>query len=525
MQQAKSTLGEKLKSRWKLMLLALPFTAVGIGFLLLSVLPALKDARQMQHWQQGQAQITSAGVKVNRGDDATTYKAFATYRYSFAGGQYTGSRVAIDSSADNIGDFQQQLGHQLERAQREGRTVNVYINPDDPAQAVLNRELRWELLVFKMVFVLVFGGIGLGILLYALLAPLDTLKTAGADKPWLTRRDWASPDIKCNGKVLLWGSLGFAVFWNLIAIPVGIKCVEEFTEGNTAALIGLLFPLVGAGLVVWAVKEWRAYKRFGPAPLQMDPYPGSIGGQVGGVIEVTLPYDNTVGFVTKLGCFEVYYTRSGKERKRHEKLLWQSEGFATTRATGISANKTRLEILFNVPENLPPSQVPSNRYHLWRLTVTADLPGADFNRSYELPVFATGASATYLDSLSGDNPLQQEFSEKAIEEVLDVRQIPGGVELDNPAFRRPGGKLVGLLVGAVFTGAGIVMWQQKAPLLFTLIVFLIGASATIFCLYSLILRLRVKLDTAGLHVRKSLLGLPAGSRQVHRSDIAALPIK
>ncbi|HEY7883524.1 MAG TPA: hypothetical protein VIC08_01090, partial [Cellvibrionaceae bacterium] len=74
-------------------------------------------------------------------------------------------------------------------------------------------------------------------------------------------------------------------------------------------------------------------------------------------------------------------------------------------------------------------------------------------------------------------------------------------------------------------GAGIVMWQQKAPLLFTLIAFLIGASAIIFCLHSLLLRLRVKLDTTGLHVRKSLLGLPAGSHQVHRSDITALAIK
>lgn len=526
MQSTSGTLVDKIKSRWKLMLFALPFAGVGIGFLFWSVLPTVMEARQMQHWQEGQAQLVKAGTDVRRGDDSTTYLAYATYRYEFEGKSYTGSRVAINSGADNIGDFQQQLGRNLERAYREGRPVSVYINPDNPAEAVLNRELRWGLLAFTLVFVLAFGGAGLGMLLYSLLKPVDKVDSAdGREKPWLTRRDWASDNVKCNGKALLWGSSVFALLWNLIAIPVGINCLLEFNKGNTAALVGLLFPLVGAGLLVWAIKEWRAYKRFGPAPLQMDPYPGSIGGQVGGVIEVNLPYDREVGFSVKLSCLKIYYSGSGKNRKRREDLVWQDEGYATTRATGISGNKTRLEVLFDVPEDLPESQVPSNYYHLWRLTVKADLPGADFNRSYEIPVFATATPATYLDELSNNNATQMEASEKAIEEVLNIRQIPGGVELHNPAFRRPGGKITGIIVGLVFSGAGYVMWGQGAPFFFTLIVSVLGVAAFFYSLYSLILGLRIRLDTSGLQVHKSLLGIPAGSQQFERHELSTLTYK
>ncbi len=527
MQKNKMTLWEKFRSRWVLMLFGLPFAGVGVGMLLFMVVPTVQEARQMQHWHEGQAELTRAGVEVNRGDDSTTYRAYASYRYHYQGKSYVGSRVAINGNADNVGDFQQSLGRRLERAFQNSRPVTVYINPDNPAQAVLNRVLRWGLLGFSMIFVLVFGAVGVGILIYALMAPLEKLDSDEGDpKPWLTRREWASAEIKCNGKALLWASWGFAIFWNLIAVPTGIQSVLEFVnKDNTLALVGLLFPLVGMGLLAWAVKELRAYQRFGPAPLRMDPYPGGIGGQVGGVIEVNLPYDRGVGFSVSLACLEIYYSGSGKNRKRRERPVWQSEGYAATRPTGISGNKTRLEILFDVPENLPPSEAPSNRYYQWRLNVSAEMPGADFNRRYELPVFATGGRAQYLQQTSDDSPIQREASEAAIEEVLDIRQIAGGVELDNPPWRRPGGKITGVLVGAVFTGVGVIMFHQQAPIFFSLLALLIGLAALVGSLYSLMLRIEARLDAAGLQVRKSLLGLAIGGRKVDRADIAALTLK
>ena len=44
-----------------------------------------------------------------------------------------------------------------------------------------------------------------------------------------------------------------------------------------------MIELVGAG----RTPEWR---RFGAAPALLDPFPGAIGGNVGGVIDVNFPY-------------------------------------------------------------------------------------------------------------------------------------------------------------------------------------------------------------------------------------------
>jgi hypothetical protein len=81
--------------------------------------------------------------------------------------------VSISGSADNIGDYQQRLGRRLANAHERNETVTVYVNAADPADSIIDRELRWGLLGFKSIFVLVFGGIGSGLLIYALLSRSD----------------------------------------------------------------------------------------------------------------------------------------------------------------------------------------------------------------------------------------------------------------------------------------------------------------------------------------------------------------
>lgn len=156
--------GPRKTGTWGLALFALPFAAVGLGMLLLGVLPTLYDWGRMQGWQPVQATLVSASLNASRGSKSTTYGVSASYRYQVAGRDYEGQRVAIGSGNDNVGDFQQELGERLEAAHREGRAVPAWVNPADPSEAVLDRSLRLGLQLFKMLFVVVFGGAGLGML-------------------------------------------------------------------------------------------------------------------------------------------------------------------------------------------------------------------------------------------------------------------------------------------------------------------------------------------------------------------------
>lgn len=165
---AHSTPTASRTGRWLLTLFALPFAAIGLGMLLLSVLPTLYDWARMQFWEPVPAQLLVAELREKSGSkSSTTYLAHAQYRYLFAGQPYAGQRVAIGGGADNIGDFQQQLGQRLEQALAQGAPVTAWVNPSAPHEAVLDRSLRPGLLAFKLVFVVMFGGAGIVMLVFA----------------------------------------------------------------------------------------------------------------------------------------------------------------------------------------------------------------------------------------------------------------------------------------------------------------------------------------------------------------------
>ena len=133
---------ETTKGRLLVLLFALPFASGGLGILIFSVIPSLYEWHDMKSWPQVEAQLQSAGVN----DDGDTYQAIARYSYRYQAQNYTSERVAIMGGSDNIGDFQSDLARQLELAHRMGQPVPAWVNPENPSDAVLNRDLRWNLL-------------------------------------------------------------------------------------------------------------------------------------------------------------------------------------------------------------------------------------------------------------------------------------------------------------------------------------------------------------------------------------------
>lgn len=522
------TFGSRLRKRWGVILFSLPFAGVGVGFLFWGIIPSIWESWQMQYWEPGYAHLIDAGVKTNYGD-SETYKAYATYTYEFNGRTYKGDRVGISDVSDNIGDFHQTVGGELARALRAKQPVSIWINPDNPSQAVLNRDLRWGMVLFQLVFVLVFGGVGVGLLLASLLArekALSAATLAGADinsQPWLSHQDWASATVFSNAKSSVWGMWAFAGLWNAIAIPTGVVAFPEVMDGNYAAALAFLFPLVGLGLLTWAVRATAGWRRFGKTPFLMDPYPGAIGGQVGGTLDVPLSYHQEHMFKTTLNCLRSYMSGSGEDRSRKESVVWQSEGFAATKPWN---GGTRLEILFNVDDQLPQSDPQDgDTYHLWRLNICCKLPGADFDRSYEIPVFPTGKSAKLLRHLSTEHHQAADHRMREIEAVLNMEQIPGGIQIYYPAFKKPVSKIMGVVFGSFFFTAGMFAGSQGAPVIFPIVFGLVGGLITIGSFYSLIVGLKVVIDRQYLQTARNIVGIPIGGKKVHRDEIKHISLK
>lgn len=206
-----------MKSKLVGLLFALPFLGVGIFATFLLVMD-LHDAWRMRDWVTVPATLESAGYSTSAGEDAGTYKAYARYRYKVDGVRYRNDRVSIS------------------------------------------------------------GGIGAGVLSATLRSSgrVDTQHAAATSQPWLLRPAWQHNGIRSSSRSTMWMAWGFATLWSLISAPLPFLVFEEVQQkGNTLAWLGLLFPLVGAGLIIAALQRTREWRRFGRAPLILDPFPGA----------------------------------------------------------------------------------------------------------------------------------------------------------------------------------------------------------------------------------------------------------
>ena len=155
-----------MKGKFFVSLFALPFFAVGL-WMLWSVSTTFVDAWQMDSWVQTEAHLIRGGYETHSGDDSDTYEAFATYSYNVDGRQYQGDRISLSSGGDNIGSYQETLGRKLRSAASSGESILVFVDPQNPSHSIYDRGVRWGLIGFKSIFLFVFGGVGLGLLIAA----------------------------------------------------------------------------------------------------------------------------------------------------------------------------------------------------------------------------------------------------------------------------------------------------------------------------------------------------------------------
>lgn len=515
-------------------LFALPFLGVGV-WMLFSISKTVVEWQAMKSWAPVQVYVSRGGTEYHSGDDSTTYEAYAEYTYTYDGATYTGTRVMIDGGADNVGGFQQDLGRRLEAAARSKEAIEGYVNPAKPWQSVINRDMRWGLAGFKAIFVVVFGGAGAALLGFGLFGKIeekDMSLPQYKDAPWLANSDWQTNEIRSAAKAEMYLAWGFTVLWNAISMPIPFLLREEIAvKHNYPALIALLFPLIGIGLLAWAVRRTLEWRRFGQCVVALDPFPGSIGGQTGGMIELNHPYSESDRFMVSLTAIYSYETGSGDDRRQNEKPLWQDTAVAHT-SPGLYG--TRIIFSFDVPEGLPPSDAANRgrNYHLWRLNLTADLPGVDIDRSFDIPVYPTGQKSRRIDSHAVETArlATQELTETRARSRIHVRPGAEGQEMHYPFGRNAGAAFFGAIFGAVFMGAGgFVIWKAPWPVLswpFGGLFFLIGALVFLSCFYMAVNSLTVFRNSDGAIVTvRRVFGIPVRVRRAYPQDIAGVSHK
>jgi hypothetical protein len=320
---------------------------------------------------------------------------------------------------------------------------------------------------------------------------------------------------------------GFAVFWNLVSAPLPWLIYSEIVEKeNYKALAGLLFPLIGAGLIVWAVRRTLEWRRFGPAPLTLDPFPGSIGGHVGGTIDVKLPYDANAHFSLTLTSLYSYISGSGKNRSRTSRAEWQDTQAA--HAT-VGAQGTRLSFRFDVPDKLQESDAEKKEddYYLWNLNLTAELQGVDIDRDYEIPVYATHQQSQQLSgvSIAQARADQKQIDVAAVKEIVRLENSVSGRSMRFPAGRNLWGGFVGTLGGAIFSGAGWLIVTEAGQAIMGAVFGGVGLLVFFSALYMVLNSLEVVASGPDIRSVRRVLGVPLRQTRMRRSELLRLDKK
>lgn len=228
------------------------------------------------------------------------------------------------------------------------------------------------------------------------------------DEPWTLREAWQRNEIRHRtrpGPILLVLGALFLVG----GLAGGGFIINDAIIGTDqpewAALLVLIFPAAGLGMLASAYFKWQKGRRFGTSTLRLDDLPGRLGSRITARVRANLPADQLPehGIRVECSCYRrtVHYERSSsdnnsKTKKVTMRLLWRGEHHM--RPMSVTSEGSEIPVSFELPEDYPTS-TPIHRSDAylartresdirWMIEVHAEVPGTDYDASFEIPVFA-----------------------------------------------------------------------------------------------------------------------------------------
>lgn len=536
-------------------LFGLVFFGFAAGFFFFFTFPGLSLWYQAQAWQPVDARVIKADLESSSSDGSTTYRATGRYRYSFGGQRYESERIGVFDGNDNIGDWQQNTGRRLERARDSDVLVKVWVDPQNPQQALFDREMRWGFLGFQSMFFLIFGVVGLAVMVASLLNK-DKRKTDHVAGESVAADGLAAPSsfdgqpIYSNAGKGLWGLWLFGGLFVLLSLPAVIVIPDEWAKGNPAILIALLFPLVGLGVIGVGLKKLLERRKFGKTPLMLASGP-EVGRELTGWVDTQIDFEPGLRSEFTLSCIHHYVSGSGDNRKTRNDVLWQDKQWAQAE---LGVRGVRFGFRFNTPSDLPETRGAGSNRHLWQLALHADLPGLDLDREFELPMAKAAPAEERETVLDFGDSMGMDTAQSAVAEarspasgaydraeILDlaaeqtpppipegtlrISREPTGLELYHPYFRSLGLGIVLLLFGGIFFGAAWFMGAQgDAPGAMVAIFGLVGGLVMLIGLYIPANSLRVRVGPMGVEVERRIVGF-GGVKRVRPGEVRSLQKK
>jgi hypothetical protein len=330
---------------------------------------------------------------------------------------------------------------------------------------------QWREAGMLCLFALVFGGVGFGLLIAGFFGTRKLKQDQAReqqfpDEPWRWRDDWASGHIVSSNRNTMWGAWIFAILWNGISSMVWFALPQELEKGNKAAFIGLIFPAIGLGLLVWAVRATIRWRKFGAVTFELTRTPVLLGGEISGLITTSGSLADVRVVKLQVACIQ--HEQRGKNSS--QRLLWEDRRELDAAALHLT---TGIPVFFQLPrEGTPTSPQPGSVFVKWQLAVRAETAGVDFGATFELPVFGVAPADSYAAPFADPTARWQSHGGESSPNPtsrIRVETTAEGKEFIFPAARNIGVALWLTLFVAIFSAALWLTIVKQAPIIFPIV--------------------------------------------------------
>lgn len=353
--------------RWVTLLAGIVFAAIGLAFFTLWYLPSLSRSLASSGWTETPCTVISSRVKSHKGKDGTTYSVDIFYRYQVNGkeyksnayGHFGGSSSGYKPKAKIVAQYP------------AGAKKVCYVNPKNPAVAVLKPGAGWEVLLGLLP--LAFLGVGIFLLLAARkteVAPAG--HSPGSLSPMLPGETEGAL-LKAQGPPLarFFGILIFVLFWNGVVAVFLWDIVDGFRSGSPDWFLTLfLTPFVVIGIGGIGMLAYSALALANPR-CRLEVTPALL--RPGAMPEVVWTLTGAAGRVERLRI--VLEGREEAVYRRGTSNCTDRHTFARIPVADVSSG---LEIVqgsarFRVPEGVPPSFQATHNKIIWTFRVHGEI--------------------------------------------------------------------------------------------------------------------------------------------------------
>lgn len=267
---------------WVMLAFFAIFFLFGAGFLWVMLAHEALDYVRSSSWIATPCEIVDSRVLHSSGKNGGTWKVGVVYRYEFGGGVHCCNRYALWSAYSSGYDGKKAVVDRL----KPGSKATCRVNPSDPDEALLVRELGWEALIALQP--LTFAAIGFFGMRWAWRQMRSKKAGKGAPRgtglPERHEPTGAPATLKpeTSGIVKVLGSIGLAVFWNGIVSVFLFEVIREWHEGHSPwGLTLFLVPFVVIGLVFIGAVFYYMMALFNPrVHLEVSAKEVTLGGTV-----------------------------------------------------------------------------------------------------------------------------------------------------------------------------------------------------------------------------------------------------